>query len=102
MNIYIGNLQRDVTEDDIKAAFAPFGEVISVNIIKDKFSGQSRGFGFVEMKKNDEAEAAIRGLNGTDLKGRALTVNEARPKSNHDRKPGQGRGNRRGYGKRSF
>jgi RNA recognition motif-containing protein len=102
MNIYIGNLLRDVTEDDLKNAFAPFGEVESVNIIKDKFSGQSKGFGFVEMKKKEEGEAAIRGLNGTDLKGRTLTVNEARPKSDNHRRPEHGRGDRRGYGRRSW
>jgi cold-inducible RNA-binding protein len=101
MNIYIGNLVRDVTDDDIKTAFSPFGEIKSVNIIKDKFSGESKGFAFVEMKKNDEGEAAIRGLNGKDLKGRAMTVNEARPKSDNNRRFGQNRSGR-GYGKRSW
>ena len=92
MNIYIGNLMRDVTEEDLKEAFTPFGEIKSVNVIKDKFSGQSKGFAFVEMGKKDEGEAAIQSLNGKDLKGRAITVNEARPKSDNDRKPGRGAG----------
>jgi RNA recognition motif-containing protein len=80
MNIYVGNLSRDVTEADVQAAFEAFGKVDSVALIKDKFSGELRGFGFVEMPEKAEAQAAIDGLNGKDLKGRALTVNEARPK----------------------
>jgi cold-inducible RNA-binding protein len=95
MNIYIGNLVRDVTDDELKTTFTPFGEITSINIIKDKFSGESKGFAFIEMKKKDEGEAAIRGLNGKDLRGRPMTVNEARPKSDHDRRPGTG-----GYGRR--
>lgn len=102
MNIYIGNLVRDVTDDDIKTAFSPFGEITSINIIKDKFSGESKGFAFVEMKKKDEGEAAIRGLNGKELRGRTMTVNEARPKSDSDRRPGQGRGGRGGFSRRSY
>jgi len=78
-NIYVGNLSRDVTEDDLKEAFGAFGEIASVSVIKDKFSGESRGFGFVEMPSKDEAQSAIDGLNGTDLKGQSLNVNEARP-----------------------
>ncbi len=77
MDIYVGNLSRDVTEDDLKEAFEAFGEIASVNVIKE-FSGDSRGFGFVEMPSKDEAQAAIDGLNGTDLKGQSLNVNEAR------------------------
>jgi RNA recognition motif-containing protein len=79
MNIYVGNLSRDLSEGDLREAFAAFGEVASAAIIKDKFSGESRGFGFVEMPNKEEADKAISGLNGKDLKGRTLTVNEARP-----------------------
>jgi len=81
MNIYVGNLSSDVTEEELQEEFKPFGEVTSVNIIKDKYSGQSRGFGFVEMPSKSEAEAAIAGLKGKTLKDRTLDVNEARPRS---------------------
>lgn len=91
MNIYIGNLSFDTTEDELQQAFSAFGQVATVNIIKDKFSGESRGFGFVEMPTKAEADAAITGLNGTELKGRTVTVNEARPKT-EGRPGGGGRG----------
>ena len=81
MNIYVGNLSRDITEDDLKAAFEAFGQLTSVNVIKDKYSGEPRGFGFVEMSSDNEAQAAIDGLNGTELKGQSLKVNEARSRS---------------------
>ena len=81
MNIYVGNLSREVTEEDLRQAFAAFGTVATVSIIKDKFSGEPRGFGFVEMPTKAEAQAAISGLDGKDLKGRALSVNEARPRT---------------------
>jgi RNA recognition motif-containing protein len=81
MNIYVGNLSRDVTDDELREAFKGFGEVTSATVIKDKFSGQSRGFGFVEMPAKAEAEAAIQGMNGKDLKGRTLSVNVARPRT---------------------
>ncbi|PIQ08320.1 MAG: RNA-binding protein [Ignavibacteriales bacterium CG18_big_fil_WC_8_21_14_2_50_31_20] len=81
MNIFIGNLSGEVTEADLRAAFEPFGKIDSAVLIKDKYSGQSKGFAFVEMPSKTEAEAAIEGLNGTPLKGKALTVNEARPKT---------------------
>lgn len=81
MNIYVGNLSFEVNEDDLQQAFSAFGQVATVNIIKDKFSGESRGFGFVDMPAKAEAEAAIAGLNGTELKGRTITVNEARPRT---------------------
>jgi RNA recognition motif-containing protein len=81
MNIYVGNLPREATETDLREAFQGFGQVASVAIIKDKFTGESRGFGFVEMPSKTEAQNAIAGLNGKELKGRALTVNEARPRS---------------------
>ena len=81
MKIYVGNLAFGTSEDDLQKAFAPFGEVGSVAIVKDKYSGESRGFGFVEMPDNSAASAAIEGLNGTDLGGRSLTVNESRPRT---------------------
>jgi len=81
MNIYVGNLSRDVTEEDLRQAFEAFGQVTSAKIITDKLSGASRGFGFVEMPAKTEGQAAIAGLNGKELKGRRLTVNEARPRS---------------------
>ena len=96
MNIYVGNLSYSVTEDDLKTAFAEFGEVESVKIITDKFSGQSKGFGFVEMPNKGEAQAALESLNGKDLKGRNLNVNEAKPRSGD--RGGGGRGDGGGYG----
>jgi len=97
MNIYVGNLAREVTEDDLRKAFEAFGEVASASVITDKFTHESRGFGFVEMPMQSEAQAAISGLNGTDLKGRALNVNEARPRS--ESRGGGGRGGRGGGGR---
>ena len=95
MNIYVGNLSRDVTEEDLRQEFEAFGQITSVTVIKDKFSGQSRGFGFVEMPAKAEAQSAIDGLNGKDLKGQTLSVNEARPRT-EDRRGG----GRRGGGRR--
>lgn len=95
MNIYVGNLSKEVTEDDLRQAFSAYGQVDSASIIKDKFTGESRGFGFVQMSSKEEANSAINALNGKDLKGRPLTVNEARPKKSHFN--GSGR-NRRGGG----
>ena len=92
VNIYVGNLSRDLSETELKEAFQAFGEVQSCNIIKDKFTGESRGFGFVEMPNKDEAEKAIAALNGKDLKGRNLTVNEARPRTDRPRTGGGGGG----------
>ncbi len=80
MEIYDGSLPYTVTEDDLKEAFAPFGEVSSVRLVSDKFSGKSKGFGFVEMPSNEEAEAAIAALNENDFKGRDIKVNQAKPK----------------------
>lgn len=80
MNMYVGNLAYSVTEDDLKTLFAEFGEVANVNLIKDKFSGQSKGFGFVEMPDNSEADKAIKALNGTEMQGRNIKVNQARPR----------------------
>jgi len=81
MNIYVGNLPYSVTDADLRATFAKFGDVSEVNLITDRFTGESKGFGFVEMANNSQADAAIKGLNGTDLKGRTITVNQAKPKS---------------------
>jgi cold-inducible RNA-binding protein len=94
MNIYAGNLAWDLSEEDLKEAFAAFGEVESARIITDKFSGRSRGFGFVEMPNREEAEAAINELNGKELKGRPIRVNEARSR----REDKGDRGNRGGGG----
>ena len=80
MNIYVGNLAYEVTDEDLQQAFAAYGQVESAKVITDKFSGKSRGFGFVEMPTDDEAREAISKVNGTDLKGRTLNVNEARPR----------------------
>ncbi len=81
MNIYIGNLSFETTEDELRQAFQGFGDVSTVKIIADKFSGKSRGFAFVEMSEKDEALAAISGLNGQELNGRELNVNEAKPRA---------------------
>ena len=86
MNIYVGNLPFETTEDSLHVTFAEFGEVTSARVITDRMTGRSRGFGFVEMAKQEEAEAAIKALNGKELGGRALTVNEARPRE--ERGPG--------------
>ncbi|GMQ76607.1 MAG: RNA-binding protein [Gammaproteobacteria bacterium] len=80
MNIYVGNLPYNLTEDDLRAAFSEFGEVSSVNIIMDRMSGQSKGFGFVEMPEDSEAEEAIKALNESALNGRNIKVNQARPR----------------------
>ena len=99
MNIYVGNLSNDATEEDLRQAFEAFGEVSSINIIKDRYSGESRGFGFVEMPTKTEAEAAIEALNGQEIQGRAVNVNEARPKADN-RRGGGGGGGRGGRGGR--
>jgi RNA recognition motif-containing protein len=105
MNIYVGNLLFDVTEDELKELFAPFGQVTEVRLIMDKFSGKTKGFGFIEMPSKEEAQKAIEGLNGKDIKGRAMTVNEAKPKVERGGRGGRGgfgggggRGGRGGYG----
>ncbi|UCG46687.1 MAG: RNA-binding protein [Phycisphaerales bacterium] len=108
MNIYVGNLSPDTTDDDLRQAFESFGQVDTANVIKDKYSGESRGFGFVEMPSKEEAQAAIDDLNGKELNGRSVTVNEARPRPSRGggggggrgrggRGGGRGRNNRRGY-----
>jgi len=95
VNIYVGNLSSEVTEEDLQKAFEAFGTVTSAKIITDKFSGISRGFGFVEMQTKAEAQAAINDLNGKELKGQTLKVNEARPRPDN-----RGGGGRRGGGRR--
>ncbi|MEJ2724884.1 MAG: RNA-binding protein [Deltaproteobacteria bacterium] len=80
MNIYVGNLSYQATEDDLKAVFGRFGEITSVKIIRNRATGQSRGFGFVEMTVRDDAERAIKELDGTPLRGREIKVNESRPR----------------------
>jgi RNA recognition motif-containing protein len=94
MNIYVGNLVKTVNESDLRETFQAFGEVATTSIIKDKFSGESRGFGFIEMPNKDEAEKAISMLNGKDLKGRTATVNEAKPRTDSPRPGGSGGGRR--------
>lgn len=94
MNIYVGNLSREVKEEELKQLFAAYGEVTSTAIIKDKFTGESRGFGFVEMADVAAGQTAVKELNGKDFSGRPLTVNEAKPKTENR---GGGRG---GFGGR--
>jgi cold-inducible RNA-binding protein len=98
MKIYVGNLSYEVTEEDLRLTLEEFGQVESATIIKDRNSGRSKGFGFVEMASKAEGQSAIDGLNGKELKGRKLNVNEARPRTeSRGRKGGQG-GGRGGYG----
>jgi len=99
MKIYIGNMSYDVKEDDLRQAFGEFGEVVSVNIIMDKISGRSKGFGFVEMSSKETGQAAIDGLNGKEFKGRVITVNEAKPQTkNRDARRGGAGGGKGGFG----
>jgi cold-inducible RNA-binding protein len=113
MNIYVGNIPRESTEEDVKQAFEAFGQVSTITLIKDRFSGESRGFGFIEMPNADEAQNAINDLNGKDFQGRTLTVNEAKPRTEFrgggGNRGGGGGGNRRpggsggsGGGRRSW
>jgi len=85
MNIYVGNLSYGMSEDALRDAFGAFGEVSSVKILMDRETGRSRGFGFVEMPNQSEAEKAIAQLNGKDVEGRALRINEARPREQQRR-----------------
>jgi len=96
MNIYVGNLSPDTTEEELRQEFAAFGKVASVAIIKDKYSGRSRGFAFVEMPTVSEGQAAVAGLKGKTLRERTLDVSEARPRP--DRRGGGSYGDRRGGG----
>jgi RNA recognition motif-containing protein len=95
MNIYVGDLSFEVTEEDLRQAFSAFGQVESAKIIKDTYDGKSKGFGFVEMSGRAEAHSAIDGLNGKELKGRTVKVNEARPRSDGRRNRGNRGGGRR-------
>ncbi len=92
MNIYVGNLSYDAKEDDLRNAFEAFGEVDASRIITDRDSGRSKGFGFVEMPNDEEARKAIESLNETDLQGRNMNVNEARPKTDNKNRGGGGGG----------
>ena len=87
MNIYVGNLAYSVTDDDLREAFGAFGEVERASVIMDRDTGRSKGFGFVEMPDNSQAEAAINGLNEKDLSGRPIRVNEAKPREDRPRRP---------------
>ncbi len=100
MKIYVGNMSYDVKEDDLRQLFGEFGDVQSASVIIDKDSGRSKGFGFVEMADKETGQAAIDGLNGKEIKGRAVTVSEARPqeKNREDRRGGSGGGGRGGKG----
>ena len=92
MNIYVGNLSYQTTEDELRDLFAEFGDVVSAKLIVDKFTGQSKGFGFVEMSNNSEAQKAMDELNGRDVNGRSITVNQARPRQERSRGGGRGYG----------
>lgn len=98
MNIYVGNLSRSTGEEELRQAFEAFGEVAKVSIIKDNYTGDSRGFGFVEMSDDTQAEAAITGLNGKEVDGRALNVSQARPRTERQGGGGGGGGRRFGGG----
>ncbi len=104
MNIYVGNLSYEVTDEDLKEAFKIFGEVETVRVLKDNDTGRSKGFGFVEMSNNADAQSAIDGLNDKELKGRTLKVNTARPRTENRGGRGGfgggGRGGRQGGGRR--
>ncbi len=102
MNIYVGNLSYETNEDDLRTAFEAFGQVSKVTIIKDRETGDPRGFGFVEMSANNEGEAAIDALNGKDLKGRPLKVSEARPREERSERRGGGGGGRSGGGRNRY
>jgi RNA recognition motif-containing protein len=91
MNIYVGNLAYSVTEEELREAFGAYGEISSCSLISDKFTGQSKGFGFVEMPNNSEADAAIKALNETALKGRNIKVNQAKPRGERPSRGGGGR-----------
>jgi RNA recognition motif-containing protein len=87
MNIYVGNLSFGVTEEDLRQLFAEYGPVVNVNLINDRETGRSKGFGFVEMKNPEDAEKAINDLDGNSLKGRDIKVNQARPKEDRPKPP---------------
>ncbi len=100
MNIYVGNVAREVTEDELREAFAEYGEVSTASLLKDKYTGEPRGFGFVEMPAKAEAIEAIKQMDGKELKGKKLIVNEARPREDRKggKRPGGNKGGFRGKG----
>lgn len=100
MNLYVGNLSQDVTDDDLKKAFEVYGAVKSATVIKDRYSNESRGFGFVEMNVKSEGLEALTGLNGQALKDKNLIVSEARPKKNNRNRSGSFRGGNSGFRRR--
>ena len=104
MNIYVGNLSYEVSDEDLNKAFSAFGDVVSAKVIKDGYSGRSKGFGFVEMSNNTEGEAAINGLNNTEIKGRAIKVNEAnaRREGRSGGGGGGGRGKQGNFNRRRY
>jgi len=97
MNIYVGSLSYEVTEEELQRSFEAYGPVESVKIVKDRFTGQSKGFGFVEMPDSGNAQSAIDGLDGTEMKGRKIHVSKARSRSDN-RPQGRGRGRESGGG----
>ena len=100
MNIYVGRLSYEVTEEDLQDAFKAFGEVVSVKVIKDEYNGKSKGFGFIEMPARIEANKAIKELNNTELKGKVIMVNQANPRRGGNR---NSRGRRQGnFGSRRY
>lgn len=92
MNIYVGNLSAEVTEDDLRQLFSELGEITSIKVISDRFTGEARGFGFVEMPSNQDATAAIEKLDGTELKGKLIIVNKARERAKGGTRGGSGGG----------
>ncbi len=102
MNIYIGNLNWSTTEDELRGLFSQYGEVSSINIVNDKFTGRSKGFGFVEMPENTGAQNAINSLNGQSFKDRNITVNEARPREERPNRERRSFNNDRGDNRRSY
>jgi RNA recognition motif-containing protein len=98
MNIYVGNLSAEVTEEDLRSLFSEYGNITSVKVVKDNYSGASKGFGFIELPGNTEGQKAINELNSKDLKGKKIVVNEARPKTDSRPSNGGGGGYKGSYG----
>ena len=102
MNIYVANIPFTVSDEDLMGLFQNYGEVVSAKVVTDKFTQRSRGFGFVEMQDGESGQKAIDGTNGLEFKGRALVVNEARPKTDAPRSGGGNRGGGGGFNRRSY